>query len=712
MTTQSSAFIKLSIVLLIFSVFGCTKNSSTPLSPSSQTSQPEGTITGLIKNRATNGPVPFAKMSLGYNGTVQSTTSDSAGAFSFANVPAGKYRASNGDSVFSGSYTLTASLVQYNSSQTDPNKKYRDYYYSTVTITFMSVGQSDSSGVQGMVGSVLLNISYLNTTVKGQVVDQNMQPDSSALVTLYDETVVPEAAIAQSTTAADGSYQFTNVDNGLTVNIKAVSKDGSLQGGLPSFLTLPMNLAIDSLRSGVSAERIMITPVDSTKPFVIDITPENNSDVSPSNLQIVYTFSEPIKQTTYTNTNLPLGDSTMMDDIALNFNGFKKTTIGMNFSAQWNSSFSQLTITPQGLVGSARYSLDMTKVFNSGKIADAAGNKLINNQKITGDFELLDFTTSGGSTVPAAPVVTRRIVPGQFGNLDYSGGTVGLEWNYDPNARSYNIYKSIDGGSSQLLQTDYQGVQFQDNSGSLVVPLGANDPLSAGSVSYMVRAVSKDLAEGTSSKVITVTDNVSPRLINVTVAAAGGAYDWIYTLQFSEPLAVSAAEVASNYTILNPDTVSFNVKEADYLGHNAGSNRYHVQLLVTTDLPQPAGYSLQVSSTAVTDLAGNPVDPATDVFTFSLPPVPVLSGPNDGASAVGLPIALVWKTANGATSYHLQISTVNTFATTVVDKSGITATTYDAGAPVLTTGTLYYWRVSATNAAGTTAYSAVRRFTP
>jgi hypothetical protein len=502
------------------------------------------------------------------------------------------------------------------------------------------------------------------------------------------------------------------VDNGLTVNIVAVSSDGSLQGTLPGFLTLPPNLTLDSLRSGVTAERITLASVDDTNPFVIGLTPENNSDVSPTGLQIVYTFSEPIKQSAYTVTSLPIGSKTMLDDITFSFNGLKKASDALGFTAQWNSTYSQLTITPQGLVGSARYTLDMTTVFNSGKITDAAGNPLVNNTNITGDFEPLSFTTSGGSAVPAAPVVTRRIVPGQYVNLDYNGGVVGLEWNYDQNARSYNIYKSVDGGSLVLLQSDYQGIQFRDNSGSLVVPLGAQNPLSAGNVSYIVRAVSKDLVEGSSSNVVTVTDNVQPQLINVAVASAGGAYDWIYTLQFSEPLVVSSAEVASNYSIVNYDTVTFQVKEADYLGYNAGSNRYHIQLLVTTDLPQPAGYSLQVSSTALTDLAGNTVDPATILFTFSAPPVPVLISPNDGSTGIGVPVSLMWKAANGATSYRLQISTVNTFATTVVDTTGITGTSDIVGAPTLQTGTLYYWRVRATNAAGTTAFSAARRFTP
>ncbi|MCL4510258.1 MAG: carboxypeptidase regulatory-like domain-containing protein [Bacteroidetes bacterium] len=612
MTKQSSSFVKLSTALLIFLLFGCSKNSSTPLSPPSQTSQPKGTITGLVKNRTTDEPVAAAKISLGYNGTVQSTTSDSAGAFSFADVSAGQYQVVNGVPVFSGSYTVTVSLVNYNSSQTDTNKKYRNYYYSTVTITFTSLGQGDSSAVNGMVGSILLEISYLNTTVKGQVVDLNMQPVQNALVTLYDATAVPVAAIAQTTTASDGSYQFTRVDNGLTVNIEAVSQNGSLQGALPFLLILPANVTTDSLRSEVSAERIMLTPVDDTNPYVINITPENNSDVSPTNLQIVYTFSEPIKQTAYTRTDLPPGDNTLIDDIALNFLGMKKSSDAIGFSAQWNSSFSQLTITPQGLVGSARYSLDMTRVFNSGKIMDTAGNLLVDNPKITGDFEVLQFTTSGNSPVPGAPTLSRRLIPGYFPNLDFNGGVVGLEWNYDPNARSYNIYKSIDGSPFQLLRSDFYGVQFSPSTGSLVVPLNATNPLSAGSVSYLVRAVSKDLVEGSSSNTITVTDGVNPRLPNATVAAAGGTNNWTYTLYFSEPLNISTAENINNYLFTNTGGITFTKTAANYIGFSGGF--YVVQLSVSTSAAPIAGYMLVISG--VTDLAGNGMDQTENSRTF------------------------------------------------------------------------------------------------
>lgn len=611
MFKQYSMLFRLALLLLMVSMFGCAKDNNTPLSPTSQASQPEGTITGLIRNRTTGQPVAGAGISLGYNGSVESAVSDSAGAFSFANVPAGQYEVVNGAPVYSGSYTLTVSLVNYNSAQTDSSKKYRDYYYSTVTVTFTTLGKGDSGAVAGLAGSVSLGISYLNTTVKGQIVDQNMQPIAGSIVTLYDETVVPAAAIAQTTSGSDGSYEFTRVDNGLTIGITAVSKDGSLQGSLPAPITLPANVTSDSLRSGVLSERVMLTPVNNVHPFVISITPSNNSDVSPGTVQFVYTFSEPIKQTPYTRTDLPPGSNTMIDDIVLNFIGMKKTSGAVDFTAQWNSSFTQLTITPQGLVGSARYSLDVSAAFGSGKLTDASGNALVNNTEITGDFEPLQFTTNGGSPVPAAPAVTRRIVPGYFGPLDFNGGAVGLEWNYDPTARSYNIYKSVDGGPFQLLQQNFYGVQFTDNSGSLVVPLGVNNPLKAGSVSYEVRAVSMDLVEGPVSNIVTVSDEVHPRLANATVAAAGTNH-WVYTLYFSEPLDVSSAENIDSYLFTNTSAVTFTKTAANYVGYTVGG--YVVELSVTTSAVPAPGYTLTVSG--ATDLAGNGMDQTANNWNF------------------------------------------------------------------------------------------------
>jgi hypothetical protein len=609
---QQNSLFKICIACIVAFMAGCTQDSSTSVDPvqtSHLTYQPKGTITGLIRNRITSVPVGAAVISLGYDGTVQSTTSDGAGAFSFASVPVGQYQIVNGTSVLSGTYTLTVSLTDYNASQSNPNKKYRDYYYTSVTIKFTSLAPGDSLAVSNMVGSALLEISYLNTTVTGQVVDQNMQPVANASVLLYDATVFPNVVIGQTTTGLTGGYQFSNVDNGLTINAKSRSSDGSLEGTLPNF-TLPANVTTDSLRSQVTAERIMLTPADNVNPYVISITPENNSDVSTNSLQVVYKFSEPIKQKAYTRIDLPPGHSTIIDDITFTYVGLKKSAAAITFSAQWDATFTQLTLTPVGIVGSAKYSVNAQVAFNSGKITDNANNAVVNNALITGDFDLLQFTTNGASTVPAAPTVTRRFLSGVFNNLDFVGGTVGLEWNFDANARSYNIYKSIDDGSFELLQANYYGTQFSDNSGSLVIPLGANNPLKAGTVRYIVRAESKDLVESGSSNIITVSDGVKPQLL--TGSAAGAGTSWTYTLRFSEPLTISTAESNSNYLFSGTSGITFTVNSANYLGFSAG--QYVVQLGVTTSATPISPYLLTIVN--VIDLSGFGMDPAFNSRTF------------------------------------------------------------------------------------------------
>ena len=595
---------------------GCKQDSSTPIGPAAPTSlltyQPKGTISGLIRNGITATPVAGAVISVGFEGGVQSTTSDGAGAFSFANVPAGQYQIVNGQAVATGTYNLTVSLVDVNSKATDPTKKYRDYYYSTVTIKFTSLSPGDSLAVSDLVGVTHLDISYLNTMVQGLVVDQNQQPVANATVMLYDATVFPNVLLSQTLSAGNGAFIFTAIDNGLTVTVQARSADGTLQGALTN-VTLPANVLTDSLRSQVVSERVMITPVDNVAPKVITLSPENNSDVSPNNLQVIYTFSEPIKQTAYTRLDLPPGSATILDDITVTYVGLKKTATAINYTAQWNSTFTTLTLTPQGVVGSAKYAVNATPAFSSGKITDLALNALVNNPNITGDFEVLNFATSGGSTVPAAPVLVRRYMPPTFPSLDYSGGTVGLEWNYDANARSYNIYKSVDGGSFNLLAGNVFAIQATDNSGSLVIPLGATDPLRNTYVRYIVRAESKDLVEGPASNIITVGDNIRPKMKSTTsVATSGSTNSWIYTLRFTEPMTISIAENIANYSFSNTGTVTFTVNSANYMGSSVGD--YVVQLGVTTTAALPTGYLLIV--TGLTDLAGNTIDPNGNTKTF------------------------------------------------------------------------------------------------
>jgi hypothetical protein len=91
------------------------------------------------------------------------------------------------------------------------------------------------------------------------------------------------------------------------------------------------------------------------------------------------------------------------------------------------------------------------------------------------------------------------------------------------------------------------------------------------------------------------------------------------------------------------------------------------------------------------------------------PPAPTLDAPADSATGISVSPTLSWNASGGATSYQVQVSTIPMFTTTVTDQSGITGTSHALSN--LDNNTLYYWRVNATNAGGTSAYSDTRNFT-
>jgi subtilisin family serine protease len=103
-------------------------------------------------------------------------------------------------------------------------------------------------------------------------------------------------------------------------------------------------------------------------------------------------------------------------------------------------------------------------------------------------------------------------------------------------------------------------------------------------------------------------------------------------------------------------------------------------------------------------------------FTTATPPppppppaAPTLSSPANAATGVAVPATLSWTASSGAASYNVQVSTSSTFATLFLNRTGVTTTSTSVSG--LAASTVYYWRVSATNAGGTSAYSAARSFT-
>jgi hypothetical protein len=93
---------------------------------------------------------------------------------------------------------------------------------------------------------------------------------------------------------------------------------------------------------------------------------------------------------------------------------------------------------------------------------------------------------------------------------------------------------------------------------------------------------------------------------------------------------------------------------------------------------------------------------STNISAVMSPPAAsTLVSPLNGATGVFRSLTFTWNSSAGAATYELQISTENTFTTGVVyDKSGIITTSQQVTG--LSASTQYYWRVGATNGAGTT----------
>ncbi|MCK9212217.1 MAG: hypothetical protein M0P61_15360 [Ignavibacteriaceae bacterium] len=97
------------------------------------------------------------------------------------------------------------------------------------------------------------------------------------------------------------------------------------------------------------------------------------------------------------------------------------------------------------------------------------------------------------------------------------------------------------------------------------------------------------------------------------------------------------------------------------------------------------------------------------VVVDTIPSPPTLDAPTDTSFNIDIQVTLKWNESIGAKSYTLQVSSSSSFTTLIYNKKDITTTTQQISQ--LDYSTVYYWRVSATNSAGTSDWSKVWSFT-
>ena len=146
----------------------------------------------------------------------------------------------------------------------------------------------------------------------------------------------------------------------------------------------------------------------------------------------------------------------------------------------------------------------------------------------------------------------------------------------------------------------------------------------------------------------------------------------------------------------------------DFSGIVADENDVSSTSLQITGLAEGTTYYWRVRAHTLTGTSGwSTVWGFTTVF--SPPAAPVLALPEDGAVDRSIELTLSWNSVSGASTYRFELSRTPSFSSRVVDSTGISGTKILVS--FMLRATTYYWRVTASNPAGSGPSSAVRSFT-
>jgi hypothetical protein len=213
----------------------------------------------------------------------------------------------------------------------------------------------------------------------------------------------------------------------------------------------------------------------------------------------------------------------------------------------------------------------------------------------------------------------------------------------------------------------------------------------------------------------------------VYAANEGGISAWSTVFSFTT---VPAAPAAPILTL--PANAAINIALTPTLtwGTVPGAVTYRVQLSTSSAFGTTIAddSTLTAGSKAITGLANNTqyywranaknaggTSAYSTVFSFLTIPVapvaPVLTAPANLATGQSRNPTMTWGTVTGAATYRVQLSTISTFTSTVVDDSTLTVATKVVATNLLNNNTVYYWRADANNTGGTGAWSAVWSFT-
>lgn len=291
-------------------------------------------------------------------------------------------------------------------------------------------------------------------------------------------------------------------------------------------------------------------------------------------------------------------------------------------------------------------------------------------------------------------------VTSQDSNVTWdAGSTQTVTWNVagtdagSVNTPTVNILLSVDGGQTfpYILASDVPN----DGSHDITVPLTGGDTSTArvivegnNNIFYAVNSSEFSIQE--SEFVITV-DEVSLDVCQPNDAVYSFTYNTFLGFSDTTNFSVTGLPAGASATI-NPTSATADGTTGTITISGTGS-------LATGNYP----FTLEGVSGAITQT----VNLEMNVYSATVAPA-VLTSPSDGATGVSLEADLMWNGSDNAQEYFVEVSTEANFAS-ITESATVQGTSYTVSN--LSTNTLYYWRVTASNLCGTANSSAVFSFT-
>jgi len=566
-------------VLAAGGLAGCgddtTNNSKTDIAnPNPVALSPTGTLQGQITDAVTGEVIVGAVVSIG----TQSATTDATGHYVINNVPANNEE--NGTAGLTGKYQATLDLssatspVNMTSSATTPRYPARKPSMP-VNVTFSSFNESVANGgtasnhdtpIVNLVANYDFKVGKLTATLSGVVTDNiTGQPKGGATVELRDVNNNYETATL--TDNALGTYSFAKIEAGVKHYLQGRDSTTSVTGTSPSplnpvnYYTLSDNQTLDLGQGDLNA--LVLTPYDNVKPYVSMVSPENFADVAPGAVDVVLSFSEPIRSDAYSTPSAATALGNIYQDIVVTFDGVKDNVVAgtaVPHSLAWNSSRTALTVTIPATGTSSTYSVDYTNI--GGDIKDVAGNvmaALPANTKVA-------FSTRGATAVTAPSVVVVNSA-----SLSHVQSNVMLDWAPVVGAtKGYKVYRAdkrlgLTGPMKFLANATVSSLT--DNAVDFIST--AYDPIAL-SYDYSVSAVNGDNEESALSVAVTARDVIAPTASAICVAP--GAVSLVHgpatttngevKITFSETINESLMETLANYTTTPAVTVATQLQAA------------------------------------------------------------------------------------------------------------------------------------------------------